>query len=762
MNKKLFLTFLCLLQFCAFASHKKKNKKKLHKQQQTAAVVFENATTMELNTSEPIVADGRVQKRDLSLTDMPQPIVQIIWLDVFRANLRPGASGYIKKKNDEKCTWRDALSWVAQCRSLSKGTYCDLTGIPRMSENIPCISEKNKKEEKSRWMAHLTQCFEKQIENVNSGKIDASHYAFNQKCFQLLGSRIVKDAKQEIFKSTFDAFLQWPSKFKLPAILCLAIKYKGHKQFMMQKVFDAIEKDIVSVSSEQEKINLIMPSNQSSWVVKQLFKLFGDDYVDEETGDNCLYYAVLYKKFELAKYLLERKPENINHLHKTGTGFLQLALENKDATLAYFLISKGVNINLKLPVSGESLLAYALNNGCIGVATEIMKSTNLDQENETALIAAIKNNQDDWAKQLIEKSIGITSIDGDSNTIFHLIAKHHNDPKLIELVLEKQLSKEGNNALQENKINKLCSLNVDGQAPIHVAVEFGNLSVLSELLKQGVPIDFPDNSSNTPIHKAVSRDLNGVGIIEFLVSKGAGLNIPNLNGSTPIQKALYEGKEAAVLSLINAYKKENLLQNNLFEEIVAKALRNGWVSILSHFVRFDKAAFGLIPLQNVSEAFSKPRYYMFELLCEGSFGCEQKTTFGDSILHLLVKSIKQMTVDQIKASVMIAQHLSKFSNINAMKDANDKTALECANVVLTDLLNDRAKLYEQYDVPSKEALALKISQVAELVKDKQSRDYEKNSQRMKTLNDAMEMFNQQAAVEDGIKNIIVLIEAGSK
>lgn len=63
------------------------------------------------------------------------------------------------------------------------------------------------------------------------------------------------------------------------------------------------------------------------------------------------------------------------------------------------------------------------------------------------------------------------------------------------------------------------------------------LSIVEEVIKSGVDINFGDHNGNTPLHIAVAT--NNLEVAKLLLEKGANLEIKNKNNLTPLSLAIF-------------------------------------------------------------------------------------------------------------------------------------------------------------------------------------------------------------------------------
>ncbi len=119
-----------------------------------------------------------------------------------------------------------------------------------------------------------------------------------------------------------------------------------------------------------------------------------------------------------------------------------------------------------------------------------------------------------------------TIVDKSQNTVLHLLA-NRTDPspetyKIIRYLIEKGASLE--------------IRNINGKAPLHLAVLNKKKRILRELLKGVKDVNIQDKYGQTPLHYAVMK--NSLPLIQMLTEQGASVTIEDKSGESPF--AMYE------------------------------------------------------------------------------------------------------------------------------------------------------------------------------------------------------------------------------
>ncbi len=159
---------------------------------------------------------------------------------------------------------------------------------------------------------------------------------------------------------------------------------------------------------------------------------------------------------------------------------------------------------------------------------------NHNQDGETALTVAIKNDDVEMVKLLVRDAV-INLKNKEGETPLTLAIKRGN-PEIIRLVCRRAKGSLKNNL---------------GETPLYLAVEREDLFLVEELIQKGAKIDRKSNGITALAHAASLNNFKAVG---YLLKEGATVNLPNDNGDIPLFIAIDNGYDIVAGILINKSK----------------------------------------------------------------------------------------------------------------------------------------------------------------------------------------------------------------
>jgi ankyrin repeat protein len=211
----------------------------------------------------------------------------------------------------------------------------------------------------------------------------------------------------------------------------------------------------------------------------------------------------------------------------------------------------------------------------------------IDKQGKTALLYAVKEQQHDVVKLLLENGANINFAETGRKTSSIMYASLNYDTNMLNILLSKKYKadinatdSQGNNALffvfekdilpggltsgyyqnrRENSIKKLIENGIDinkrniyGKTPLMRASELYDFSILKLLIKNGADVNLRDNNGDTALFYVVNNYYNLEHLSEFsrykkrfkyLLRKQANIDIQNNDGTTLLMLAVEKDVE---------------------------------------------------------------------------------------------------------------------------------------------------------------------------------------------------------------------------
>ncbi|WP_265035361.1 MULTISPECIES: ankyrin repeat domain-containing protein [unclassified Wolbachia] len=270
----------------------------------------------------------------------------------------------------------------------------------------------------------------------------------------------------------------------------------------------------------------------------------------DNSGKTPLHYASVKGQVGVVEYFI-KNGANLEAKDMFDMTPLHYASWNGHADVVEYLIKEGANLETK-DSNGRTPLHYASLGGYSEVVEYLVRNeasleaqdksgkTPLDLANredytdivkflrqaqlDRELLIAVKNNDLDKVKGLIENGASLEAKDENSKTSLHYFAY------------------EGNLNIFEFLANKGANIEAKdlyGWTPLCYAVYKNNSDILKFLLDKGADIEAKDINDETPLHIAV-KDNNNPEVIRLLLDNGARIEAKNKDGWTPLHYAAYK------------------------------------------------------------------------------------------------------------------------------------------------------------------------------------------------------------------------------
>lgn len=216
------------------------------------------------------------------------------------------------------------------------------------------------------------------------------------------------------------------------------------------------------------------------------------------------------------------------------------------------------SVNERIRDTSRQLIGYLLEReqeGMDNVADQIVtqKTNSIFATSETKRSSIQK---EDGITLPIVKSEDHEQVQSKSESLIHMIVS------------------DGEVALVDNLLNDtIDTVNSSNETQLHVAAEYGHLSIIEVLLQRGARLHLQDNKGHTALHKAASR--GHTEIVRALIKAGTPIYTLDLQSKTPIHLAAENEHLNSVKVLVKeeAEQSESLTQDTFLH---MAAMEDNW------------------------------------------------------------------------------------------------------------------------------------------------------------------------------------------
>uniref|UniRef100_A0ABD2XQV5 Uncharacterized protein n=1 Tax=Trichogramma kaykai TaxID=54128 RepID=A0ABD2XQV5_9HYME len=289
------------------------------------------------------------------------------------------------------------------------------------------------------------------------------------------------------------------------------------------EVDEEAEHPIVHRTTAVHQLSQYCYSRHHPELIYKFFSIYDrfDVIYADETGNTHLHVACFYGYDDIVEKFLEAGQDPNYLWSSTGDSPMNLALESKHLNAACLLLKHGADPNLACngftPLHWIMLLRTSFEVSLVlesffDICDDLKKSVQI-------------NAQDEWGQ----------------TPLFLALARHHSR-EVVELLLRRGANPHLVNENGLSSVDMICTKWRDDEL-------VDMFQIIDEKYQLG-PIDAQDKGVNTPLHVAVTKDLNM--LAEFLLRKGGNPNLPNAEGRTVLHltcSRLNEGGAAELLKI---------------------------------------------------------------------------------------------------------------------------------------------------------------------------------------------------------------------
>lgn len=254
--------------------------------------------------------------------------------------------------------------------------------------------------------------------------------------------------------------------------------------------------------------------------VKLLIKHGADIRAYDPWSYECLHIAAEHGHADVVNLLLDSGADINTHSYRNGycSKAIHIAAANGHVNVIKALLARGQSINAHDNSDSDG------NNVVIGDG---------DDDWETPLMAAIRNNQFETVKFLLDHKADI-AVPKNRGNCLHL-AVYSNNIELVKLLLQYNLD--------------LNALNDHNETPLMVAVRNNKVEMANYLLSLGSDCSTVDKSGSNLLHLAAERNLLELAGTIIKKNENIDINLIDKYGQTPLSLAA-QNNNAAMVSLL--------------------------------------------------------------------------------------------------------------------------------------------------------------------------------------------------------------------
>jgi ankyrin repeat protein len=226
--------------------------------------------------------------------------------------------------------------------------------------------------------------------------------------------------------------------------------------------------------------------------------------------------------------VIKADPPALSSLNNYNQSPLIVALQEKKAEIAEFLIASGADVNAR-DNTRATPLSYAITNGFNNIAKSLIdKNADINTPaawNMRPIAFALEFGQKDIANMLLDKGVAIPVEPGQESYRLFFSACSNGFPRLVNTMLEKGFT------ISDDQYTRGLP---------HIAAAGGSATIVEKLIQLGFKMDRKNELGWTPLHAAAEKGNSQ--IIAILLSQGADINERTLSGKSAYNIAVAMGQ----------------------------------------------------------------------------------------------------------------------------------------------------------------------------------------------------------------------------
>lgn len=277
-------------------------------------------------------------------------------------------------------------------------------------------------------------------------------------------------------------------------------------------------------------------------VIYYLIKHVNADYQAKDIdGNNVLMIASSYGYFNLVQFFVEELNFDVNSISESGATSLMFTVLGEYYEIANYLIEKGADVNIKVEATPEYIQRFAenfeKNNG------KDLKGEDLEPHTDgiTALMISAQKGNLKILQLLIDNNANLDDVDEENfSALIYALKNNHRDVVLhllssgakIDPNMTYKWKSTNDSENEEGEISSKSNKEMEEHDLVYEAIVNSDFELASLLISAGAQVNYQDKEGVTPlIHAAYSGDLE---IVKKLIEYNADLNLSDNEGISPI------------------------------------------------------------------------------------------------------------------------------------------------------------------------------------------------------------------------------------
>ncbi|XP_050408666.1 serine/threonine-protein phosphatase 6 regulatory ankyrin repeat subunit B [Patella vulgata] len=425
--------------------------------------------------------------------------------------------------------------------------------------------------------------------------------------------------------------------------------------------------------------------------VQKLIKSGLEINLQNKFGETPLHLATKYKNECIVDMLLKTHGCGVDLSDKMGITPLMLAVEQNEIGFIKLLSQHGADVN-KQDIFGESSLHRLIQNGNKSVVDVLLSSRacdiNLsDKWGITPFMFAIEQNETQIAKLLHQHGANINKQNICGRSPLHLAIRYGN-----KSVVDVLLKAHG------------CVVNLSdglGITPFMLAVEQNETQIAKLLFQHGVDVNKQDILGKSPLHRAIQNG-NKIIVDDLLKAHGCDVNLSDGEGITPIMLAVEQNK-TQIAKLLFQHGVDVNKQDTFGKSPLHRAIQNGNKIIVDDLLKAHGCDVNLSDGEGITPvmlAVEQNETQIAKLLFQHGVDVNKQDTFGKSPLHRAIQNGNKIIVDDLLKAYGCDVNLSDGKGITPLilaVEQNETQIAKClhqhgANINKQDI-NGRSPLH---------------------------------------------------------------------